>query len=111
MKYTKTTNTKLNVRLLKELGIYNAFKIERRKYISDIGQLPEDYEIMFDYCAFSNILSTAFTWNYTKNPLLWERLYNAIPIEYKFITTAEILKNEALMNTLKNVVECYKSLK
>lgn len=106
MKYTKTTNAKLNARLLKELGVYSTFKIERHKYILSIDQQPEKYEMISDYCAFSNLLSVAFTWSKTKNPLLWEKLYYAIPVQYRFVSTAEILKSETLMNTLKNVIEC-----
>jgi len=112
MKYTKTTNAKLNARLLKELGIYNTFKIERRKYILRINQELKEYDwcvtndgIIPEYMAFSTLLSTEFTWACTKNPLLWKKLYYAIPIQYKMSPATAILKNEALMNTLKNIVE------
>lgn len=109
MKYTKTNNTKANARLLKELGLYNAFKIERDKFILDGQRQPEDYEIISNCSSFADLLSESFGWANTSTPLLWEKLYYTIYHGIgRFTCTAEILKNEVLMNTLKNVVECYK---
>ncbi len=108
MKYTKTNNTKANARLLKELGLYNAFKIERDKFILDGQRQSEDCEIISNCSSFADLLSGSFAWANTSTPLLWEKLYYTIYHGIgRFTCTADILKNETSINTLKNIVKLY----
>ena len=84
-------------RALKELGIYNLYINSRKHKLR--GCSKTDFFLKLDY--FSSIIDQSLTWINTGHPNLWSYLYE----ETKYTRCSQLVKDEALIKRLRQIVE------
>ena len=105
----KKDNVNLAIRLLKELGIYNLWLKERRKYNLENRESRACsrytmFSVVGEYGYFSNFIDDSFCWCDTHNEDLWAELYDGVR---RNATFEDILQSPTDMFELKKIIEAY----
>ena len=100
-------NNKSVKRLLKELGLWGAWRAARIEYVYRCKQIDPLMSKIPNIHAFSNVINNSFVWAEQRNPNLWSGLCSMT--EYMGLLTKpsaiDILEDEKLMNIVKNFVK------
>ena len=85
-------------RILKELGIYSIYIRDIKN--QRIGSLEKN---LGDVETFSQLIDESFTWSFTENEQLWEKLYDITCGRY----CEDMIYNKECLNEIKEKIKCY----
>jgi len=98
-------NKKAFIRILKEIGLYNEWIRERKRFLgihSDIIQNLKMDECIKD--SFKDSLILSFYFGDSSYPEMWKTLYDSFAPS---TTNYSLINNENLMGVLKSYIESY----
>lgn len=96
-----TEAAKRFIRFLKEMGIYYLWLKERQKYVKRCGT-QTIFSLNFSTTLYK-IIDNSFTWSDTRNPVLWNNLYDML-ID-KNDTVNSIIHSEYKLSEYKKLIE------
>lgn len=92
-------------RLLKELGLWNAWRKGRIKYLPTLKQNFPDARIIPEWKAFVDVLGESFCWIEQPNSNLWIELTRTITNHGRGKSAQDILDDEGLFELIKEVIK------
>lgn len=100
-------NNKSVKRLLKELGLWGAWRTARIEYVYKCSPISPSMNKIPNLHAFSNVISNSFVWAEQINPNLWSSLCEMTEHLGLGIcpSATEIIENEELLNSVKDFVK------
>ena len=98
-------NKKAFIRILKEIGLYNEWIRERKKFLGIHSDIIQNFEM--DECikdSFKDSLIFSFYFGESSYPEMWKTLYDSFAPS---TTNYSLINNENLMDVLKSYIESY----
>jgi len=92
-------------RLLKELGLWNAWRKGRIIYLSRLKQHYPDARIIPNVKAFADVLGDSFPWIEQPNSNVWVVLAHTIAKHSRHKSAQDILNDEGLFELIKEVIK------